>query len=112
MDEEKCGRGPQWKKERMTYGFDERQTWNLNTTMIELLYERVKMYVDIDSVDLTHHTFTVDGVTRNQLEWVTELLEVCEEYLTENTAWGEEEYLALERRIWAIWGEISPAMWW
>ena len=25
-----------WKKERKKYGFDERQTWNLNTTMIEL----------------------------------------------------------------------------
>ena len=33
-----------WKKERKKYGFDERQTWNLNTTMIELLYERVMMF--------------------------------------------------------------------
>ena len=33
-----------WKKERKKYGFDERQTWNLSTTMIELLYERVMMF--------------------------------------------------------------------
>ena len=39
-----------WKKERKKYGFDERQTWNLNTTMIELLYERVMMLKEINFV--------------------------------------------------------------
>ena len=33
-----------WKKEQKKYGFDERQTWNLNQTIICFLYPRLKMY--------------------------------------------------------------------
>lgn len=37
-------RQDEWKKERHEYGFDERQTWNLNATLIAFLYPRLKMY--------------------------------------------------------------------
>lgn len=37
-------RHPQWKEERKKYGFDERETWGLDTTIAQFMYTRLMMF--------------------------------------------------------------------
>ena len=52
-------RHEQWKNEREKFGFDGRDTWSLDFTMTEMLYERLQMYmVKADEiVNLSYHTY-------------------------------------------------------
>ena len=98
-----------WKRERKKYGFDERQTWNLSTTMIELLYERVMMFKEISFVDLDFHRIIIDNEEKTQSEWINIIIGLCENYLVEDDTDETDE---LEVRIWEIWSKISWHMWW
>ena len=53
------GRTALFKEQRKTYGFDEKETWNLNYTYITWLYSHLKFYLDYTPVDLTFHKFKV-----------------------------------------------------
>ena len=39
-----------WEKEREKYGFDERETWSLDDSLLQWLYSRLMMYKDINNV--------------------------------------------------------------
>lgn len=39
-------RAPLWKEQREKYGFDERETWGLNTTIAAFVYPRLKMFAE------------------------------------------------------------------
>ena len=90
LDVESCGRNKFWKEQRKKYGFDSRQIWNLDTTMVELLYERLKMYKK-----------TVGGYFgKKHDETTSKLLKLCVEYLKcedfskQKDAWDE---------LWQLW---------
>ena len=58
-----------FKKQRKKYGFDERETWNINTILIEWLYSHLMMYTEKGGkvVDLEYHTFEFKGKTYTEL---------------------------------------------
>lgn len=103
-------RQEQWQKERDTYGFDETDVWDLDSTMIELLYERVMMFNEICPMDLEHHTIEINGVEKSQKEWIDELLNLCEKAIryTDYNAFDETS----RQQIWTIWRELSRFMLW
>lgn len=105
-------RSKKWEQEKETFGFSSVETWNLDTTMVALLYERVKMYMDVSMVDLTCHQFEIDGVSRTQDECIRELLRLCEIILTDDYDLEYDEALEAQRKIWIIWSNIACAMWW
>lgn len=108
FDNYKDRRNKQWKKERKKYGFDERETWSMNFTMIVLLYERLNMYNEINIVNTDYHKITINEIERTQQEWIDELIRLCEMYFKDdNTEWFE-----CSKEIWEIWSELSPCMWW
>ena len=49
----------QLKKQRKKYGFDERETWSLDYTLIGWLYSHLRMYLDRANADLTYHRFRI-----------------------------------------------------
>lgn len=51
----------QFREERSKYGFDSRETWSLDFTLVSWIYSHLKMFQDIGGkvVDLTFHTFNV-----------------------------------------------------
>ena len=100
-----------FRKQRKTYGFDERDTWSLDSMMIEMLYERVRMYVDVASevVNLDFHEFEIDGEVYSQIQAIKLLLEACEKYLLNDDLFPNDED---GKRVWEIWATLSPAMWW
>lgn len=107
-------RQPQWQEIQSIYGFDERETWSLDATMIALLYERLKMYKEIseNKVDLDFHSINIEynneSKTMSQLEWIDMLLTLTETYLTDHNDTSQDK----TKEIWIIWSELSPYMWW
>lgn len=101
---------PQWDSEREEYGFDNRDTWSLDHTMTELLYERLKMFSEVAPrvIVMTNHTIEYEGVEYNQEEAIEEMIR-CARIVLEGVVDEEDE---AAKRLWDIWAMIRPAMWW
>lgn len=106
-------RQEQWEKEREEYGFDERETWALDSAFYCWLYERLKMYLDVNCVNLTYHKFEYEGEELTQQECIDRMIHGCEIYFKQKDDWNisEEDQKAISdiAKIWAI---VLPAMWW
>lgn len=77
-----------WEKECSEYGFDSRETWNLDIVMIEKLYERLKLYMEVSIVDLDYHTIKINNENKSLYEWLIILIALCEDVLNEKVEYG------------------------
>lgn len=106
-------RQERWKEQREIYGFDDRETWSLDFAFYCWLYERLKMYLEVNFVDLTFHKFEYEGEELTQEECINRMLKGCEMYFKHEDSWNisEEEWKIISdvTKIWAI---VWPAMWW
>lgn len=58
--EQDKGRRKRFRKQRKKYGFDERETWSLDYTLLTWLYSHLRMFLDNHGpVDLTFHHFDI-----------------------------------------------------
>lgn len=111
---------PYWKKEQKLYGFDSRETWNLNNTFIEWLYSHCMMYKERanEIVDLSFHKFEYNGKTYTLLTAIEYIIECTGEYLKKTSIrdfydFDEEERLFKKvQDATHLWAEILPWMWW
>lgn len=95
------------------YGFSIMETQNLDTSLVELLYERLMRYKTQTMVNLEFHTEWGDkelnGMT--QLDVINHLIELCKDYLL------DDDYITggrdiKNKKIWKVWTVLFPAMWW
>lgn len=104
-----------FEKEREIYGFDSRETWNLDCVFYMWLYERLKMFVEIGGqvVDLNYNKFDFKGKEYTQLELINMMIERLESYFKKEDLFvsSEEEYEPI-KEIGEIWALVLPAMWW
>lgn len=107
-------RWPEWKKEIDEYGFASFETWCLDFQFYGWLYERLKMYLEVNCVDLTFHKFEYDGEEYTQEELINKMIYGCELVFSQeinHKRLTEEEDKAVEDVRW-IWATVMPAMWW
>lgn len=95
------------------YGFSMMETWNLDTSLVELLYERLIRYKTQTMVNLEFYTTWDDkelnGMT--QLDVINYLIELCKDYLLDDDfITGRRNFK--NKEIWKVWTSLSPAMWW
>ena len=121
---EKCGtnfcgnedrRYGRWMKQRKEYGFDSRETWCLNHSFLQWLYERLMMYRKEASkiVDLTYHKFEIEGKTYSQIEAINRMIENLEYVLLKGDDFDcDEEAAKKTKETLSIWTAVFPAMWW
>lgn len=68
---DKVGRQELFKSQRQTYGFDERETWDLDHTSVLWIYTHLKRYLDWACVELYDeevcHMYNVEIVSKDQL---------------------------------------------
>ena len=64
-----------WKEQREIYGFDTRETWNLDYTIKLFLYERLCMYNEINCIDTTFHKIEYDGEIVNFQDALDKMIE-------------------------------------
>ena len=108
-------RAESWAKEREEYGFDNRETWNLDRIFIEWIYTRVLMYKEYSIVDLNYHKFPYKGSEITQAEAIDKILELSKEILLMDDYYSiknSEKTINNQREICDLWKEILPAMWW
>lgn len=71
-----------WIGEQLKYGFDSRDVWAVNDTMVALLYERLKMFEIVADrsagIDLDDPVPTVYNLTLSRREWLRKLYALAE----------------------------------
>lgn len=105
-----------WEKQRETYGFDERETWNLNEIFIQWIYTRVMMYKEVSYVELNYHKIKYKDKEITQGEAIDKLLELAKEILQNDFYSLDNKVVEMiynnSREICDLWKEIMPLMWW
>jgi hypothetical protein len=81
-----------WEDQRRRLGFDERQTWSLDLTLLGLIFERMIMFLPLqeDALDVDaikdgepRNTITIHGVTKPVSFWTHMLSELIRTRLME-----------------------------
>lgn len=103
-------RAESWSKEREEYGFDNRETWNLDRIFIEWIYTRVMMYKEYSIVDTSYHKIKYKDTEITQGEAIDKILKLAKEILLDMD--NDELFYDNSREICDIWKEILPCMWW
>lgn len=98
-----------WAMERKEYGFDERETWNLDRTFIEWIYTRVMMYKERANVDTNFYKIRYKNATITQGQAMDKILELSKQILLESD--DSTLYYINSREICDLWKEVMPYMW-
>ena len=106
-----------FKEFKDLYGVDPRETWDLDITHFQWLYERVMAYKDKaeDIINLNYHKITIRGKTYTQLAAMSMLLRNLRYILTKDWIWDikkNKRYKEKAKLVMEIWGELYPHMWW
>ncbi|XZH79360.1 hypothetical protein ACSW8S_15955 (plasmid) [Clostridium perfringens] len=105
-----------WEKQRKEYGFDERETWDLDCTFIYWLYERLLMYKEYagQAIRLDHHKFIIDGKEMTQIECINKMISNCKQIIvpTEKVLLSDDKIYNLKKETILIWSECFNCMWW
>ena len=101
-----------WVAQRARYGFDSRATWSLDTAVLELTYERLRMYRDIASTVISLETYKFEwlGDTVTQGKAIDLLIDLAEDALDSEI---DEEFSAKAAdNFWKLWAQVHRVMWW
>ena len=102
-------RNQKWKKEAEEYGFDERETQNLDFTFFCWLYERLRKYKEVSPVDLNCKIVKVNDEEKNLGEWIdiminnAEALILLDMYSEENIKLAEFTIEIFKQTIFYLW---------
>ncbi len=93
------------------YGFDERQTWSLDHAMVETLYERLRMFQDLNHWTQTEGPVIAqfEGKSLTKGSAIAELLRLAELVLTTHGDPMARE--AAAEQLWKLWVAVHPHMW-
>lgn len=107
-------RNKKWAKERKKYGFDSRETWNMDITFLAWLYEHLRMYQDVSIVDLTFHKFDYNGEIISLEDAINKILENIKFVFKNETSYFLEnkEVIAAENEIIPLFHMIWKFLWW
>lgn len=107
-------RNERFQKQREDYGFDESETWSLDSAFVEWLYSRLKMFMERADgfIDLSHYKFQFKGKEINQRDAINYIIDVLEQWLMDEDksfSSGNNDRLIEAVKLFA---DILPAMWW
>ena len=107
-------RETEWAQERKIYGFDNTETWSLDTSFYLWLYEHLRMFQDIggQTVNLHYHKFIYKNEEFYQDELIDMMLERIRFVFTKEYDEWNIDHWAYVSEIGEIWAIVLPAMWW
>lgn len=106
-DKRKCDR---YRQQRNKYGFDERETWNMDSAFCQWLYERVMYFKKFATVDMDAEEIEYKGYTMTLTALTDLLLSLLRTYICRSPADEDNEETFSD--ICSIWKVIGTAMWW
>ena len=92
--EENVERSKKFEEQRDTYGFDERETWDLRYSSSCWIYQRLKMFKILASETIDLDIYSIDITPDNSSETEVRTLEGCIDFVIENL----ERYIRYENR--------------
>jgi hypothetical protein len=101
-----------WKQQREEYGFDERETWSLDSTFEFWLYERLKMYNDINIVNTSYHKYKFKNEQITFQDCIDRMLEGLEISLTVDEFYRTEEQNKKVEDVVHIFALCFRSLWW
>lgn len=102
------------REERRLYGFDRRETYNLDKTYAEWLYSHLMLYMDVAPriVDLEFHKVRVKGKNRT-LDWVIrKILRLLGKYLVADAVRDRQKKARWLSKATRLWAKIVNLAWW
>ncbi len=74
-------RHERWCEQEKIYGFCDIETWDLDSTFAQLIYERLMMYKEIggEIVDLNYHKCEYLGEEYTELEMIDKMIGKCKD---------------------------------
>lgn len=101
-----------WAAERAIYGFDSRETWNLEVMFIEWIYTRVSMYKEKAGymINTDVHNIKYRDKQITQGDAMDLILELAKAILLDID--NCELFLKNSQEICDLWKEVLPYMWW
>lgn len=97
--------------------FDERDTFNLDDSLLMWLYERLRFFQDEASKivvmdDPEHRTYEIDGEKLTQMKCIDRMVEDCKVALLSDDFDEREQMDAAMRDLFKVLSEVYWAMWW
>ena len=107
-------RQARWAEQRKIYGFDDSETWGLESAFYAWLYEHLRMYVDIGGqvVDFHFHKFEWKTEEYYQDELIDMILERIRFYFSDDYDAFDAKHNLYLYEIGELWALVLPAMWW
>lgn len=99
------------------HGFDERDTFNLDTSLLMHLYECLRYFQDVAAKVVVMNdpecgTFEIDGDKLTQMQCIDRMIEDCKVALLSDDYDEREKMDAAMRDLFKILSEVYWAMWW
>ena len=105
-------REPKWEEERAVYGFDSRDTWNMDSAFICWLYERLMMYNEINIVDTSYHKFEYENQTITFQDCIDRMISGCKIYLSDTNWDCNSESRKLVNDVLNLFALCFWCLWW
>ena len=104
-------RHERWCEQERIYGFNDIETWDLDTTFAQLLYERLMMYKEIggEVVDLSYHKINIFNTTLTLNECIDLMIEKCKLAMC---TYDSERCIKHMDTVWKIMKEVHGLLWW
>ena len=96
------------------HGFDERDTFSMDYTLVAWLYQCLRFFQDKTCIDLTYHKFNIDGEELTQLQCIDRMLEDCKAILLSDGIYDDEfdKVDAAKDDLFKVLSKVYWAMWW
>ena len=99
------------------HDFDDRDTFNLDESLLMWLYERLRYFQDevtntVVMDDPEHRTFDIDGEKLTQLQCIDRMVEYCKVALLSNDYKEYDKKDKAMRDLFKVLAEVYWAMWW
>lgn len=94
--------------------FDERDTFNLEYTLVCWLYERLRFFQEGTCIDLNFHKFDIDGEELTQAQCIQRMIDDCKIIMVGND-WDDGEFKKMDAAkddLLKVLGKVYWAMWW
>ncbi len=120
--DKKDSRSDDWKIQRKKYGFDERETWDLDFTMSCWIYEHLKMFKAVNPIATEKEKFLIpilqedltEKMEERNLEEVLDIVcEGLEGYILANDQiLRSNAVISKAKNAYKILAIVFPALWW
>lgn len=111
--DESDDRHERWCKQEEEYGFCDIETWDLDATFAQIIYERMKMFLEYADkvINLTMHSFEVDFLdTTLTLKEIVELIIVKTKQAIKTD--NPDEYTEYMDVVWKLMTMVHKCLWW